>query len=112
MLDLKTNLCLSTAYHPQSDGNTERWHRTIEQFLRVFVHIDNFNWLSSLSLAEFTNNNNVLGSIGHSPFVVNYDFDPRAPYNLIDLPIVLIPQQNNEGALQRLFTIHNLILDQ
>jgi hypothetical protein len=51
-------------------------------------------------------------SIGHSPFVANYGFDPRAPYNLIDPPIDLIPQQNNEGVLQRLFTIHNFIVDQ
>jgi len=47
MLELKTTLCLSTAYHPQSDGNTERCHRTFEQILRAFVHTDHFNWLSS-----------------------------------------------------------------
>ena len=39
MSELRTTLCLSTAYHPQSDGNTERCHRTIEQILRAFVHI-------------------------------------------------------------------------
>jgi hypothetical protein len=38
MLELKTTLCLSTVYHPQSDGNTKRCHRTIEQILRAFVH--------------------------------------------------------------------------
>ncbi len=112
MLELKTTLCLSTAYHPQSDGNTERCHRTIEQILRAFVHTDHFNWLSSLSLAEFAYNNNVHSSIGHSPFVANYGFDPHTPYNLIDPPIDLIPQQNNEGVLQRLLNIHNLIVDQ
>ncbi len=112
MSELKTILCLNTAYHPQSDGNTERCHRMIEQILRDFVHTDHFNWLSSLSLAEFAYNNNVHSSIGHSPFVANYGFDPRTPLNLIDPPIDLIPQQDNESTLQRLFTVHNLIVEQ
>ncbi len=73
----------------ESDGNTERCHRTIEQMLRAFVHTNHFNWLSSLSLAEFAYNNNVHSSIGHSPFVANYGFDPRTPLNLIDPPIDL-----------------------
>jgi len=68
--------------------------------------------LSSLSLAEFAYNNNVHIGIGHSPFVANYRFDPRTPYNLIDPPIELIPQQNNDAILERLFTVHKLIVDQ
>jgi hypothetical protein len=112
MLELKITLCLSTAYHPQSDGNTERCHRTIEQILRAFVHTDHSNWLSSLSLAEFAYNNNVHSSIGHSPFVANYGFDPRTPFILIDLPIYLLPQQKKDAVLERLFTVHKLIVDQ
>ena len=63
-------------------------------------------------MAEFAYNNNVHSSIGHSPFVANYGFDPRTPYNLIDPPIELIPQQNNDAILERLFTTHKLIVDQ
>ena len=44
--------------------------------------------------------------------MANYSFDPRTPYNLIDPPIDLITHQNNEGVLQRLLTVHNLIIDQ
>ncbi len=51
-------------------------------------------------------------SIGHSPFVANYELDPRKPLNLIDPPIDLIPQQDNESTLQRLFTVLNPIVDQ
>ncbi len=69
LLELKTTLCLSTAYHPQSDGNTGRCHRTIERILLAFVHTDHFNWLSSLSLAELAYNNNIHNNIGHSTFV-------------------------------------------
>ena len=68
--------------------------------------------MSSLSHAEFAYNNNVHNIIGHSPFVANYGFDPRTPYNIIDSPIFLIPQQNYEGVLQILLTVHNLIVDQ
>jgi hypothetical protein len=93
VLELKTTLCLCIAYHPQSDGNTERCHRTIEKSLRSFVHIDHYNWLFSLLLAEFAYNNNVHSNIGHSPFDANYGFDPRTPYNLIDPPIDINPQK-------------------
>jgi hypothetical protein len=68
--------------------------------------------LSSLSLVEFAYNNNVHNSIGHSPFIANYGLDPRTPYNLIDPPIELNPQQNNDAVLERLFTVHKLIVDQ
>jgi hypothetical protein len=112
VLELKTPLCLSTAYHPQSDGNTERCHRTIEQILRALGHTDHFNCLYSLSLAEFAYNKHVLSSIGHSPFVTKYGFDPRTPYNVIVPPINLIPQQNNEEVLQRPLIVHKLIVDQ
>jgi hypothetical protein len=112
MLELKITLCLSTTYHPQSDGNTKRFYRTIEQILRAFVHTNHYNWLPSLSLAEFDYNNNVHSNIGHSPFVANYGFDPRTPYNLINPSIELIPHQNNDAVLERLFTVHKLIVDQ
>ena len=108
MLELTTTLCRSTAYHPQPDGNTERCHRTIEQILRAFVHISHYNWLPSLSLAEFAYNKHVHSNTCHSPFLANYGFDPRTPYNLIDPPIKLIPQQNNDAVLERLLRFTNL----
>jgi len=51
-------------------------------------------------------------SIVHHFVFANYGFDPRTPYNLIDPPIDLIQQQNNEGVLQRLLTVHTLVVDQ
>ena len=105
MLELKTSLCLNTAYHPQSDGNTERCHRSIKQILRAFVHTVHYYWLSSLSIAEFSYNNNVHNSIGRSTFVANYGFDPRTPYyNPIDPPIIdrSYTTTKNKGVLQGL----------
>ena len=83
-----------------------------EQILRAFVHTNHYNWLSSLPLAKFAYNNNVHSNIGHSPFVANYGFDQRTPYNLIDPPIDLIPQQNNDAGLKGFFTVHKHIVDQ
>jgi len=80
--------------------------------LSSFVHTNHYNWLASLSLAEFAYNNNFHSSIGHSPFVANYGFVPRTPYNLIEPQIDMIPQQNNDNVLQRLMTVENLIVDQ
>ena len=67
---------------------------------KIGLTTNHYDWLSSLSLAEFAYNNNVPNNIGHSPFVANYRFDPRTPYNLIDPPIELIPPQNNDAVLE------------
>ena len=54
MTQLRTRLNMSTAYHPQTDGQTERTHRTIEQILRGFIHAQHDDWLHVLPLAEFS----------------------------------------------------------
>ena len=113
MSDLKTTLSLSTAYHPQSDGNTERVHRTIEQILRSFVHEDHYEWLTNLPLAEFAYNNNVHSSTGFSPFESNYGFSPRTPLNLIEPPMDSNQtQKESDDYLHRLLTVHQLIIEQ
>ena len=62
---------LSTAFHPQTDGQTEGTNQTVEQYLRIYCnyHQDNLdNWSELLSLAEFSYNNTQHASIGCSPF--------------------------------------------
>lgn len=48
-----TNLCMSSAYHPQSDGRTKRVNQCLETFLRCFVHACPKKWKDWLSVAEF-----------------------------------------------------------
>ena len=110
MSDLRTTLSLSTAYHPQSDGQTERVHRTIEQILRSYVHTNHDGWLEHLSLAEFSYNNNVHSSTEYSPFMANCGFHPRTPINMIDPPFE--SKQRAGDILDKLYTIHRLIADQ
>ena len=78
---LGTNLHLSTAYHPQSDGQTERANRTLEEILRSFVNAHRDNWDEYLVAAEIAVNNSVQESTGYSPFYLNFGQHPNLPMN-------------------------------
>lgn len=76
---LGTKLAPSTAYHPQTDGQTERTNRTLEQILRAYVHPLQDDWVSHLPLVEFVYNNSVQASTTMTPFFANYAYHPRTP---------------------------------
>ena len=61
---LGVKLAMSTAFHPQTDGQTERMNRTLESILRNFVNYKCDDWDAYLSLAEFAYNNSVNASTG------------------------------------------------
>jgi len=69
---------MSTAFHPQMDGQTERLNQTIARYLRAFVNHEQDNWVSLLPMAKFTYNNSVTVGNGMSPFYVNYGVHPVA----------------------------------
>jgi transposase InsO family protein len=71
-----TQLCMSSSYHPQSDGQTERVNQCVEAYLRCFVHSCPRQWYAWLSLAEFWYNTCYHTSIGKSPFEVLYGHTP------------------------------------
>jgi len=68
---------LSTAYHPQTDGQTERMNQELEQYLRMFMDYRQTNWPEWLAIAEFSYNNKIQKSIKISPFYANYGFNPQ-----------------------------------
>jgi hypothetical protein len=70
-------LCRSSAYHPQSDGQTERLNQCLETYLRCYVHACPRNWSSWLSSAEFWYNTSPHSAIGRSPFEALYGYPPR-----------------------------------
>ncbi|GAX81106.1 hypothetical protein CEUSTIGMA_g8540.t1 [Chlamydomonas eustigma] len=80
---LGSKLNLSTAYHPQTDGQTEITHRTIEQILRAYVSPQHDDWSTWLPLAEFAYNSHVHSSTLQTPFYANYGFHPTAPPSLL-----------------------------
>ncbi|KAI7950664.1 hypothetical protein MJO29_009338 [Puccinia striiformis f. sp. tritici] len=67
----------STAWHPRTDGQTERANQTIETFLRHFVSDRQDDWYHLLPIAELVFNNSVSASTGFSPFFSQYAFHPR-----------------------------------
>jgi len=69
---------MSTAFHPQTDGRTERLNQTIETYLRAFVSHEQDNWKALLPTAEFAYNNSVTMGNGITPFYANYGFHPAA----------------------------------
>ena len=67
----------STAFHPRTDGQTERLNSVLEQYLRIYIDYQHSNWASLLPLAKFSYNNSRHSATTISPFFANYGFHPR-----------------------------------
>ena len=67
---------LSTAFHPQTDGQTERTNAIMEQYLRAYVNYQQDDWTEKLPMAEFAYNNAKQETINESPFYANYGYHP------------------------------------
>lgn len=70
---------MSTAFHPQTDGQTERVNRVVEDYLRCFVLPDQSDWDTHLAMAEFAINNAYHESTQSTPFRLVYGVDPLTP---------------------------------
>ena len=68
---------MSSAYHPQTDGQTERVNQCMETFLRCFVHATPVKWFEWLHLAEFWYNSSWHSALDRSPFEALYGYSPR-----------------------------------
>ena len=75
---LGTRLTMSTSDHPETDGQTERANRVLEEILRGYVHSFT-SWSEFLSMVEFAINNSVHASTTLTPFYVNDLRHPRVP---------------------------------
>jgi hypothetical protein len=83
MLDIV--ISSSTAYHPQTDGQTERVNQELEQYLRVFISERQDNWAELLPMVEFQHNNHVHSATQTTPFLLDsgcalrMGFEPHTP---------------------------------
>jgi len=75
MLGIKSKLL--TAFHPQTDGQTERVNQELEQYLRMFIDHRQEQWPDWLGTVELAYNNKAHSSTKMSPFKANHGQDPR-----------------------------------
>ncbi|CDI76259.1 Similar to Transposon MAGGYgagandpolgenehomologues, related [Eimeria praecox] len=79
---LNIKRALSSSYHPQSDGQTERVHRTLEQMLRTYIQSDEREWERLLPALELAYNTTSHSSTEHSPFEVMIGENPLTAADL------------------------------
>ena len=101
-----TTLRMSTANHPQTDGQTERTNRTLEQYLRIYTRHQQKKWKHHLPFAEFAYNNTTHAATGFAPFFVVYQ---RHVYCPIDVAISELPLRNANA--EAMITTHSRLLE-
>jgi hypothetical protein len=99
-----TTLITSTAYHSQTDGQTERVNQCLEMFLRCSVHNTPRQWKSWLPLAEFWYNTTFHTSLGCAPFKAMYGYDP----NVTSAPMI---SPTDDKYVQDLLTDRQMHID-
>jgi hypothetical protein len=84
---------LSTAYHPQTDGQTERTNRTMKTYLKIYSNPQQTNWVSLLPMAQLAYNNKSSEATGRTPYFANHGRHP----NLFNRTL---PSPKAEAAMQ------------
>ena len=87
----------STAFHPQTDGQTERMNQTVECYLRCYVNHFQNDWVSLLPSAEYACNNAENATTQKTPFEMVYKYSPSMRKNLAGDP----PSSESQAAIQR-----------
>jgi Integrase core domain len=92
---------MSTAYHPQSNGRTERLNQELKQYLRAFCNLCQTDWASYLSATEFAHNSRSHSTIETSPFFALMGYHPSGLPPV--LPVTSIPFDSDRiSSLQTL----------
>jgi transposase InsO family protein len=105
---LKIDPRLSTAFHPQTDGQTERVNAVVEQHLRAYVAYLQDDWTDYLFLAEFAGNNQISDTTTLSPFFANLGYHPRYDFEM-DIRVDTPEEREAQTAAERLELIHDVV---
>eukprot|EP00253_Pinus_taeda_P011799 PITA_11799 len=99
---LGTQLNLSIAYHPETDGQSERVNQVLEDMLRMYVMDQQSHWEKYLPLVEFAYNNNYHSSIGMPPFEALYGQPCRTPlsWDRLEDRVIIGPELIHEMEAQ------------
>lgn len=92
MSRLGIQLRLSTAFHPQTDGQTERVNQVLEQYLRIFTSYNQDDWSSLLPQASLAYNNSIHSATKFTPFYSNFGYHPRWVNELVSSNTTEIPE--------------------
>lgn len=87
MLLLQIKNKMSTSFHPQTDGQTERTNQTLEQYLRSFLNYQQNNWALLLPVAQFTYNTSTSASTHNTPYQANFGIIPTLRFEERSLQI-------------------------
>ena len=101
-----TTLKFSSAFHPQTDGQTEVINRSLGNMLRCLVEVKQGVWDLILSTAEFGYNNSVNRSTGKSPFQIVNGYSPRTPIDLVPLPPHMRVSEPAENFAKHIHDLH------
>ncbi|MCO5550091.1 hypothetical protein L7F22_003570 [Adiantum nelumboides] len=99
-----TQLCMSTPFHPQTDGETKRVNRILEDMLRMYVNENQSNWNEHLPLVEFAHNSSYHTSFRMTPFEAMYGYNCPTPINFlnsrnkVELSREMLEKMDNELA--------------
>jgi hypothetical protein len=109
---LGAKLLMSTSFHPQTDGASERAIRSIAQILRAMVRPDQWDWTEKIPMVEFALNSTISSSSGFAPFELNYGYIPIMSTGFAPQP-VSVPGVKHfvERALQNLTEAHDAIIE-
>jgi transposase InsO family protein len=83
---LRIKAKLSTAFHPETDGQSEIANQEMERYLRSYCDYQQSNWAEWLPMAEYASNATISASTGISAFMANYGFEPRMSFDPIEPP--------------------------
>jgi hypothetical protein len=83
---LGTKVKPSTAYHPQTDGQTERMNQTLEQYLRASINYEQNDWVQLLPMAQYAYNSSVHEGNGMSPMQALHGYLPEIAPAIEGLP--------------------------
>jgi transposase InsO family protein len=95
---------MSTAFHPQTDGQTEVLNRIVEGYLRAFTSLEQMNWAKLLPTAAFAYNNSMNHTLRMSPFKALYGYDPEFHVDIADD----VPEREIPAAKERIRKLHEL----
>ncbi len=97
---------LSTAYHPQTDGQTERLNQVIEQYLRMFINFQQDDWVELLPVAQLAYNTAPTETTKVTPFFANFGFEA----DLRQGPAGAVPRAAVKA--DKMSTLHAMLKDE